>query len=113
MDIDVACVYDDYPAMVLAQLAALGFVPDGDLPRFVRETIDRRRWPLNPSGGMLSAGQGGAAGGLHGLVEAVRQLRGQGGQRQIAGARRALVTGYGMVLYRYGAAAGAAVLERL
>ncbi len=112
-DIDVACVYDDYPAMVLAQLAALGFVPDGDLPRFVREAIDHRRWPLNPSGGMLSAGQAGAAGGLHGLVEAVRQLRGQGGQRQVAGARRALVTGYGMVLYRYGAAAGAAVLERL
>lgn len=112
-EIDVMCVYDDYPAMVLAQLCALGFVPDGDLPRFVRSVIDGRRWPLNPSGGLLSAGQAGAAGGLHGVVEAVRQLRGRGGRRQVDCARHALVTGYGMVLYRFGAAAGAAVLERL
>jgi hypothetical protein len=43
----------------------------------------------------------------------VRQLRGEAGERQLEGARRALVTGYGMVLYRYGACANAAVLERV
>lgn len=110
-DVDVACVYDDYPAMVLVQLDELGLVPGADLRRFLHERLARDRWPLNPSGGQLSAGQAGAAGGLHGLVEAVRQLSGQAGERQVPDARRAVVTGYGMVVYAYGACAGAAVLE--
>lgn len=112
-EVDLACVYDDYPAVVLAQLQALGFVPDGDLPRFAQTTIGERQLPVNTSGGLLSAGQAGAAGGLHGLVEAVCQLRGRAGERQVPRARLALVTGYGMVLYRFGGAAGATVLERL
>jgi acetyl-CoA acetyltransferase len=110
-DIDVACVYDDYPAIVLAQLSDLGFVVDGELPRFVREVIAPRARAINTSGGLLSAGQAGAAGGMHGLVEAVQQLRQRATGRQVASARLALVTGYGMVAYRYGAAAAAAVLE--
>jgi acetyl-CoA acetyltransferase len=110
-ELDLACLYDDYPAIVLAQLADAGIAPDGDLPRFVRDTLAERRFPVNTSGGMLSCGQAGAAGGLHGLVEATRQLRGVAGARQVQGARLALVSGYGMVLYRYGAASAAAVLE--
>ena len=112
-DVDLAIVYDDYPAIVLVQLEDLGFFGEGEARRFVAETMARRRLPLNTSGGQLSAGQAGAAGGLHGLVEAVRQLRGEAGARQVEGARRALVTGYGMVLYRYGACTNAAVLERV
>ena len=112
-EVDLALVYDDYPAIVLVQLEDLGFCARGDAKRFVAETIARRLLPLNTSGGQLSAGQAGAAGGLHGLVEAVRQLRREAGRRQVAGARRALVTGYGMALYRYGACANAAVLERV
>ncbi len=105
-DVDLAWVYDDYPAMVLVQLADLGF---GD-ERSLLERIDKG-WPLNTSGGQLSAGQAGAAGGMHGLVEAVTQLRGEGGVRQVPDARLALVTGYGMVVYRYGACGAAVVLE--
>lgn len=112
-EIDLACVYDDYPVMALAQLADLGCVPDGDLHAFLHGRLAVEGWPLNPSGGQLSAGQAGAAGGMHGLVEAVLQLQGRVGERQVDGARRALVTGYGMVLYRYGACANAAVLERV
>jgi acetyl-CoA acetyltransferase len=111
-DLDLACVYDDYPSMVLAQLADLGIIADGDLPGYARGVIAERRFPINTSGGMLSAGQAGAAGGLHGIVEAVRQLQHRALGRQVPRARRALVTGYGMVLYRYGAAAAATVLER-
>jgi acetyl-CoA acetyltransferase len=110
-DVDLAWIYDDYPAMVLVQLADLGFIPDRDPRRFLTVQVDEQRWPLNTSGGQLSAGQAGAAGGVHGLVEAVTQLRGEGGARQVSRARLAVVTGYGMVLYRYGACAAAAVLE--
>ena len=106
-------IYDDYPVMVLVQLADLGLVPDGDLERFTRERVETRQLPLNTSGGQLSAGQAGAAGGMHGLVEAVRQLRGEAGERQVAGAATAVVTGYGAVVYRYGASSNAAVLRRV
>jgi acetyl-CoA acetyltransferase len=110
-EIDLACVYDDYPVMTLVQLADLGCVPGGDLHTFLHGRLARDGWPLNPSGGQLSAGQAGAAGGMHGLVEAVLQLQGRAGERQVERARLALVTGYGMVLYRYGACANAVVLE--
>lgn len=112
-DVDLAAVYDDYPVMVLVQLADLGFAAEGDLERLVATRIVPRSLPVNTSGGQLSAGQAGAAGGLHGLVEVVTQLRGEAGARQVAGARLGLVSGYGMVAYRHGASAGAAVLERL
>lgn len=110
-DMDLVSVYDDYPAMALAQLADLGLAPDGDLAAFLRNRIETRQLPVNTSGGQLSAGQAGCAGGMHGLVEAVTQLQGRAGERQIEGARLAVVTGYGMVLYRYGACANAVVLE--
>jgi acetyl-CoA acetyltransferase len=110
-DCDLACVYDDYTVMALIQLAELGWVVDGDLERFARVELLERDAPVNTSGGQLSAGQPGAAGSLHGVVEASRQLRGRAGERQVPGARRALVSGYGMVLYRYGACANAALLE--
>ena len=110
-DVDLACIYDDYPVMVYVQLADLGFIPDGDVARFARTRLAEGTWPLNTSGGQLSAGQAGAAGGMHGLVEAVLQLRGEAGTRQLTGPRLAVVSGYGMVLYRYAACANAVVLE--
>ena len=111
-DIDVASIYDDYPTMVLAQLNDLGFIPDSDLARFCRTIIAERKLPVNTWGGMLSAGQpGGFAGGLNGISEAVLQLQQRAGARQVKDAKRAVVTGYGMTMYRYGGTAGAAILE--
>ena len=103
-------VYDDYPVMVLVQLADLGFAPDDDLEGLVAR-IAEHDLPVNTGGGQLSAGQAGAGGGMLGLVEVVRQLSGGGGNRQVEGARYGLVTGYGMVTYRFGSSANAAVLE--
>jgi acetyl-CoA acetyltransferase len=105
-EMDVVSVYDDYPAVALIQLADLGF---GE-PRTVLAALADGRLAVNTSGGQLSAGQAGAAGGMHGLVEVVEQLRGRAGERQVDGARLGVVTGYGMVVYRYGACAGAVVL---
>ena len=112
-DVDLASLYDDYPVMALVQAHDLGLVADRDLPRFLHDKLDAGGWPLNTSGGQLSAGQAGAAGGLHGVVEAVVQLRGRAGERQVPGAQLALVAGYGMVLYTHGACHNAAVLERV
>jgi len=113
-DIDVASIYDDYPTMVLAQLDDLGMVADHDLARFCRRDIGEQRRPINTHGGMMSAGQpGGPAGGLNGISEAVLQLQHRAGERQVAGARLAVATGYGMTMYRYGGTAAAAVLERV
>jgi acetyl-CoA acetyltransferase len=110
-DIDAALLYDDYPVMVAVQAEELGLAGD-DVGRWLREDVLEGGWPLNTSGGQLSAGQAGAAGGMHGLVEAVRQLLGTA-EGRAAGARLALVTGYGMVLLRHGACHNAAVLERV
>ena len=113
-DIDVASIYDDYPAMALAQLNDLGMIPGGDLKRFARVDIGERRFPVNTHGGMMSAGQpGGPAGGLNHISEAVLQLQHRAGDRQVRDARLAVTTGYGMTMYRYGGTAAAAVLERM
>ena len=113
-DIDLASIYDDYPAMVLAQANDLGLIEGNDLQRFARREIGERRFALNTWGGMLSAGQpGGPAGGLNGIAEAVLQLQHRAGDRQVRNARLAVATGYGMTMYRYGGTAAAAVLERV
>ncbi|MGV1047270.1 MAG: thiolase family protein [Solirubrobacterales bacterium] len=111
-DVGAAYVYDDYPVMALVQLDELGLVPDRDVKRFLHQALLERAWPMNTSGGQLSAGQAGAAGGMHGLVESVQQLRGRGGERQVEGLELALVSGYGMILYTHGTSHNAAVLER-
>jgi acetyl-CoA acetyltransferase len=112
-DVDLASIYDDYPAMVLAQLNDLGLIRGNDLAGFARREIGERRFPLNTWGGMLSAGQpGGPAGGLNGISEAVLQLQHRTGERQVPNAHLAVVTGYGMTMYRYGGTAAAAILER-
>jgi acetyl-CoA acetyltransferase len=111
-DMDVVGVYDDYPAMALAQLCDLGLAPADDLPGFVARRIATRALPVNTGGGQLSAGQAGTAGGMLGLAEVARQLLGRAGARQVQGARLGVATGYGMVQLRYGMCANAAVLAR-
>lgn len=110
-DVDVVSIYDDYPVMVLVQLADLGFFPPEEVRGCIHERIATRKLALNTSGGQLSAGQAGAACSLHGVVEAMTQLQGQAGARQVSKARHALVTGYGMVEYRYGMCSTALILE--
>ncbi|MDP7547645.1 MAG: thiolase family protein, partial [Alphaproteobacteria bacterium] len=52
-------------------------------------------FPMNTHGGLLSHAHPGKPGGIFHLTEAVRQLRGAAGRRQIAGAELAVVTGVG------------------
>ena len=100
-DMDLVQVYDDYPVIALMQLEDLGFCRKGEGGRFLAETdlSIHGTLPINTGGGQLSAGQAGAAGGSIGVVEAVRQLRGEAGGWQVSAARHALVSGYGTVSY--------------
>jgi acetyl-CoA acetyltransferase len=112
--IDCVQTYDDYPVAVCLQVEDLGFCAKGEGHRFLRDrtlTFDGT-WPHNTGGGQLSGGQAGAAGGYVGMTEALRQLAGAAGDRQVLDARRALVSGFGIVAYDRCVATGAVVLER-
>ena len=92
-DVDVAQVYDSFTITVLLTLEALGFCGPGEAAALVKE----RTLPLNTSGGGLSYCHPGQFGVLL-LVEAVRQLRGECGDRQVADAEVALAHGTGGIL---------------
>jgi acetyl-CoA acetyltransferase len=112
--VDLVETYDDYPVIVMMQLEDLGFCRKGEGPDFVRAhsfTADGT-FPHNTSGGQLSVGQAGAAGGFLGLTEAMRQLTGEPIGAQVANASTALVSGFGMINYDRGLSSGAAVLAR-
>ena len=112
-DMDFVQTYDDYPVISLLQLEDLGFCGKGEAPAFVREhsfTHDGS-FPLNTSGGQLSVGQAGAAGGFLGMVEALRQLTGQAQERQVKDAKLGLVSGFGMINFDRGLGSGAAILR--
>lgn len=114
-DMDFVQAYDDYPIMVAIQLEDHGFTKKGEISPFLAKhtfSFDGSL-PLNTNGGQLSCGQAGAAGGMIGLVEAVRQLRGEAGPFQVGKARRGLVSGYGMVGYGHGLSSSSVVLERV
>jgi len=111
-DIDVVATYDDYPVISLMQIEDLGFCKKGEGASFVRsESLTANgSFPINTSGGQLSAGQAGAAGGFLGLVEIVRQVTGQALGAAVPNARLGLASGFGMINYDRGLCSGAAVL---
>ena len=112
-EIDVLQTYDDYPVICMMQFEDLGFCAKGEGAEFVRRhdlTIGGD-FPHNTSGGQLSVGQAGAAGGYLGLVEALRQVTGTAGPTQVEGARRAAVSGFGVINYDRGLCSSAAVIE--
>ena len=111
-DIDLVQTYDDYPVISVMQFEDLGFCAKGEGPDFVRShtfTVDGS-FPINTSGGQLSAGQAGAAGGYVGMTDAIRQITGAPLGAAVPDARLALVSGFGMINYDRGLCCGAAIL---
>ncbi len=98
-DVDVAQVYDSFTITVLLTLEALGFCGRGEAASFIQDGRIRPggALPLDTSGGGLSYCHPGQFGVLL-LVEAARQLRGECGARQVAGAEVALAHGTGGIL---------------
>lgn len=106
--------YDDYPVISLMQLEDLGLCKKGEAKDYVRQhtfTYDGT-CPHNTSGGQLSVGQAGCAGGSLGTVEAIRQLIGQPLGGKVADAQYGIVSGFGMITYDRGLASCAAILGK-
>ena len=102
-DIDLTMIYDSFTYTTLVTLESLGFCGPGEGPDLIanQRTAPGGDFPLNSNGGGLSYTHPGMYGSFL-LVEAVRQLRGEGGQRQVPArrdpaqnARVALVNGTG------------------
>jgi acetyl-CoA acetyltransferase len=98
-DIDVLALYDAFTINTILFLEDLGFCPKGEGGRFVSggRIGPKGSLPVNTNGGGLSYCHPGMYG-LFLLIEAVRQLRGECGERQVAQAETALVHGNGGVL---------------
>jgi acetyl-CoA acetyltransferase len=96
-DVDVAELYDANSWEVVRQYEALGFCGEGDGVDFALESgiaLDGRL-PTNTDGGLLSFSALGWAGTSLKIVEAVRQLRGEAGARQVRDAELAIASGAG------------------
>jgi acetyl-CoA acetyltransferase len=98
-EVDVAQIYDSFTITVLLLLEDLGFCPKGEGGGFVADGLlgPGGALPTNTSGGGLAYTHPGMFG-IFLLVEAVRQLRGECGPRQVPGAEVALAHGSGGVL---------------
>ena len=93
-EIDVAEVYDAFSYMELMWYEGLGFCGQGEGGRLIDSGVTQMggRLPVNPSGGVLSAHSVQVAG-LARIAEAVLQLRGEAGKRQVPGAKVAVAHG--------------------
>jgi acetyl-CoA acetyltransferase len=99
-DVDVAELYDCFTPVVIIELEDLAFCPKGEGGRFVEGgRIELGgELPVNTHGGLLSHCHPGHPGSMFSITEAVRQLRGSCGARQVEGAKIALVHGQGGIM---------------
>ena len=101
-DIDLVQIYDAFTIGVLIGLEELGFCGRGASGAFVQggRIAPGGAFPMNTSGGGLSFNHGGMFG-MPLMIESVRQLRGECGERQVAGARNCLMQAGGLVMSAY------------
>jgi acetyl-CoA acetyltransferase len=106
--------YDDFYIALVLQLEQIGFCGPGEAQAFLlaHDIGIQGDFPINTGGGQISAGQPGLSGGGVNLAEAVEQLLGTAGPRQLKRADNALVTGIGVIQYgRNWGCSSALVLE--
>lgn len=99
-EMDFVSLYDCYPITVLITLEDAGFCTKGEGGRFVMNTdlSFKGTLPCNTHGGQLCCGQPSFAGGMSHVIEAVRQLRNEAGERQVEKNKLAFVNGNGGVM---------------
>ncbi len=95
-DLDLMMIYDSFTYTVLVSLENLGFCGPGEGPDLVanQRTAPGGDFPVNTSGGGLSYTHPGMYG-IFTVVEAVRQLRGETGERQLDDCNLAIAHGTG------------------
>lgn len=93
-DVDAAMIYDCFTFEVIQQLEEAGFCQRGEGQVLIDrgDIASSGRLPVNTHGGLLSEGH---IAGMNHLVEAVRQLRGECGERQLTDPKHIAVTGWG------------------
>ena len=114
-DIDVFQLHDASAFAELLQYEQVGIAAPGEA---ITAALDGRtarggRFPVNTDGGLLSRGHALGATGLAQLSELVRQLRGEAGDRQISGCRKAMSVNSGGWMGDDYAAVFATILERV
>ncbi len=100
-DIRMFHPYDDFLVAVMLQLEHIGFCGRGEGSSYLLSTdiSPTGKLPINTGGGQISCGQPGLAGGQLNLVEALRQMFGEAGERQVPKPDTAMVTGIGVIPY--------------
>jgi acetyl-CoA C-acetyltransferase len=98
-DVDMAMIYDSFTITVLMTLEDLGFCKKGEGGAFVEGGRLQLggQLPINTDGGGLSSNHPGMRG-IFLIVEAVKQLRGECGERQVKDCKVALIHGTGGAL---------------
>jgi acetyl-CoA acetyltransferase len=101
-DIDFFGLYDCFPICLIRAVEAVGLAGKGEGGRWIEERYRRtggayepRDLPVNTHGGLLAFGAPWEAPAMYNVIEACVQLEGSASERQVAGARRALVYGNG------------------
>jgi acetyl-CoA C-acetyltransferase len=96
-DIDVAELHDAFQILEIAESEEVGFFKRGEGHLAARggETALTGKKPINTSGGLKAKGHPLGATGVSQVVELVRQLRGEAGERQVEGARTGLAVNFG------------------
>jgi acetyl-CoA acetyltransferase len=104
-DMHMAQIYDCYTITVVLSLEDAGFCAKGEGMKFLREHdfTFKGNFPMNTHGGQLSFGQTGSAGGMTQVIEALHQIQGRAGERQLARHDLAYVSGTGGVMSEQGA----------
>jgi acetyl-CoA acetyltransferase len=99
-DVDAAQIYDCYTITVLLTLEDAGFCGKGEGMDFINDhdLSFAGDFPVNTHGGQLGVGQAGLAGGMTQPIEAVRQIMGRAGDRQLGRCDAVYVSGTGGVM---------------
>ena len=108
-DIDLVELHDCFATAEILHYENLGLCADGEAGRLIDEgeTALGGRVPVNVSGGLLSKGHPLGATGIANIYEVSTHLRGEGGKRQVEGARIGMTHVIGL-----GSACGIHILER-
>ena len=115
-DIDFFGLYDCYPICLIRAVEAVGICEKGDGGKWIEQKFEETSsafepaaFPVNTHGGLLAFGAPWEVPAMYNITEAFAQLTGRAADRQVPGARRALVYGNGGIF----SASAVAILEAL